>query len=85
MKKTLTIAATVIALAGCNSYNNARGKGDAPVGAVSDSPWNIENAPDGFGNVATKCSSHVKGVRLWIVTHGNTDVQPVITLDESCR
>jgi hypothetical protein len=85
MNKTLTIAA-VIALAGltaCSGYNDERGKGDAPVANYSDNGWQVQNAPDGFGNVATICSAFVDGQRLWQVTGGTTPI--VITRDETCK
>ncbi|MCD0483505.1 hypothetical protein LO771_14115 [Streptacidiphilus sp. ASG 303] len=48
----------VLAMAGCSqSHDDERGKGDAPVlgGRGEDSPAQVLNMPDGFGNLATKC------------------------------
>lgn len=81
--KRLAVGLAVVMLAtGCAS--DMRGTGDAPVKDFADKGWDIQNAPDGYGNIATRCSSYVPHTRLWIVTHGHTDVQPVITTDEQC-
>ncbi|MFE2585746.1 hypothetical protein [Streptomyces sp. NPDC059378] len=48
----------VALLGGCSqSYDDQRGKGDAPVAgrAGEDSPAEVHNFPDGFGNLSTKC------------------------------
>lgn len=82
---TVGLCAAVVAVAGCDSYNNARGVGDAPVGRVADVAWDVENAPDGFGNVITRCSKWAPGWRIFQVTHGKTDVQPVVVRDETCK
>ena len=85
-KTTLaTAAAAILLLAGCGSYNDKRGYGDAPVGKKADLPWDIQQAPDGYGNVATRCSSFVDGWRLWQVTGSQTDPTPVVTRDETCK
>lgn len=43
---TAVMAALAIAsVAGCSGYNNARGKGDAPVGTSDDSPAQILFVP----------------------------------------
>ncbi len=57
MKRFLVtgVALAALALAGCNSYNEQRGKGDAPVGQTDDSPATIINFPNNFANVAHKC------------------------------
>lgn len=85
--KTRTVAATAaalaaLALAGCSSYNDARGKGDAPVGPTDDSPAQIINFPDGFGNVAIKCDGH--GHRLYVATHVKTDPSVTVVEDSTC-
>lgn len=49
-------------LAGCSSYNDARGKGDAPAAPGDDSSAAITNMPDGFPNLAVKC---LKGDAPW--------------------
>ena len=58
MRTRLTIAAAgvfLVGAAGCQSYNERRGKGDAPVGATDDTPAKVVNFPNGFMNVAFKC------------------------------
>ncbi|MGQ4331629.1 hypothetical protein ACN6K4_007107 [Streptomyces hayashii] len=45
-------------LGGCSQkYYDERGKADAPVAgrAGDDTPAEVINMPDGFGNLATKC------------------------------
>ncbi|MET8291632.1 hypothetical protein ABZV80_41675 [Streptomyces sp. NPDC005132] len=45
-------------VAGCSrEYQDKRGKADAPVTgrAGEDTPAEVYNFPDGFGNLATKC------------------------------
>lgn len=75
-------ALTVAAVAGCSGYNDARGKGDAPVGHSDDSPAEILNMPDGFGNVASKCDGH--GHRVFVPTHDKTDPPITVVDDSSC-
>lgn len=72
----------VLSTAGCNSYNDARGRGDAPVASVDDRPAEVVNFPDRFGNVASKCDAH--GHRLFVVTHEKTDPNVVVVDDRSC-
>ncbi|MGW2823201.1 hypothetical protein ACWC24_19770 [Streptomyces sp. NPDC001443] len=48
----------VVLLGGCSrEHYQERGKADAPVAgrAGEDSPAEVYNFPDGFGNLATKC------------------------------
>lgn len=82
------VAAAAVALAaglaGCSQYNEARGVGDAPVGKRNDQPADVTNFPDGFGNVATKCSV-VPGKRIWMATHGGAARTFTVESDESCR
>jgi hypothetical protein len=77
----LTVA---LAVGGCSQYNEARGKGDAPIGAHNDAPADVTNFPDGFGNVATKCST-IPGKRIWMATHGGAARTFTIENDESCH
>ncbi|MBD0838215.1 hypothetical protein ICC28_05805 [Streptomyces sp. TRM68416] len=54
---------------GCSQrYNDERGKGDAPVQGRSgdNTPAEVFNMPDGFGNVATKCVG--AGKRAYVTT-----------------
>lgn len=81
----ITAVVFLVAMTGCGSYNNTRGWGDAPIGHRSDQPWQIEQAPDDYPNVATRCSTFVDGKRIWIKTHNKTDYPPVITDDPNCK
>jgi hypothetical protein len=71
--RRLTAAGTVLVLAlllgGCSQeYYDERGKADAPVAgeAGDDTPAEVYNFPDGFGNLATKCVG--KGRRGYATT-----------------
>ncbi|MGW1727317.1 hypothetical protein ACWCQK_30915 [Streptomyces sp. NPDC002306] len=80
----LVLAAGAV-LAGCSqSYNDERGKGDAPVRgkAGDDTPAEVFNMPDGFGNLATKCVGH--GFRAYVTTNATGPSNVQIVEDESC-
>jgi hypothetical protein len=85
--RTLVIAcvAAGVTLTGCGAFQNQRGLGDAPVQQVEKRTWQVIPAPNDYGNIATICNPVQKGTRIYVVTHGKTDVQPVIMVDESCR
>jgi hypothetical protein len=79
-RATLKISAAVAAIgigalgvAGCSSYDDHRGKGDAPVSGRhgDDSPAAVTNMPNDFPNVALKC---LKGDAPWaaVVTTDRT-------------
>ncbi|WP_329412458.1 hypothetical protein OG802_20355 [Streptomyces sp. NBC_00704] len=73
------------ALAGCSDeYNDERGKGDAPVQgkAGDDTPAEVFNMPDGFGNLATKCVGH--GFRAYVTTNATGPSNVQIVADKSC-
>lgn len=86
MKRLLLPLVLVAALAvgGCgytNSRNEARGRGDAPVGKVDDSAKDIIQFPDRFGNVAHACDGY--GHRVFVTTSDpNKHLQ--IVDDPSC-
>ena len=82
MKKTLLALGMIGLLASCSGYENKRGWGDAPIGQISDRPWDIQNAPDQYGNIATVCLEFAPGWRAFAVT---ADVQPVYVRDETCK
>lgn len=54
-RNLLAVPVAALILLGCDSYNDKRGRGDAPVGKYDDSPAQIINFPDKFHNVAFKC------------------------------
>lgn len=79
MNTRLTIAAVVTAallVAGCDNYNNERGRGDAPVESSDDSPAVIINFPDQFHNIAFKCMG---GNGLYTHTR---EAAPVVIVDD---
>ncbi|MER6472793.1 hypothetical protein [Streptomyces collinus] len=54
----LGAALAVLVVSGCSEkHYDERGKADAPLAgrAGEDSPAEVYNFPDGFGNLATKC------------------------------
>lgn len=65
------------------SYNDNRGWGDAPVSTRDDGGSHIVNSPDQFPNVAMKCDGKF-GYMIFTVTHGTTDVAPVVVPDPRC-
>ncbi|MGW0996783.1 hypothetical protein [Streptomyces sp. NPDC002520] len=72
-------------LAGCSqSYNDERGKGDAPVQGRSgdNTPAEVFNMPDGFGNLATKCVGH--GFRAYVTTNATGPSNVQIVEDKAC-
>jgi hypothetical protein len=77
----LLLAAALVA--GCNQYNNDRGRGDAPVDRenTNDAPAYVINFPDKFHNVAVKCDPH--GFRIF--AHTRDGSPPVILPDETCK
>lgn len=65
-----TVAIGITLMTGCGSYNDERGKGDAPVAGHKgdDSPAYVTNMPDGFGNVAAKCLAGFPGMAVAVTT-----------------
>jgi len=73
------------ALAGCSQeYEDKRGMGDAPVQgrAGDDTPAEVFNMPDGFGNLATKCVGH--GYRAYVTTNATGPSNVQIVQDKTC-
>lgn len=64
MKKIVSIAACAALLFGASacSWDDSRGKGDAPAAKGDDSPGIVTNMPDGFPNTVLKC---LKGDAPW--------------------
>ncbi|HUR49683.1 MAG TPA: hypothetical protein VMY88_09190 [Acidimicrobiales bacterium] len=85
MKRLVVLAlVAAIGIGGCgytNSRNEARGRGDSPVGEVDDSPKAIIQFPDRFGNVAHACDGH--GHRVFVTT-SDPNKQLQIVADPSC-
>jgi hypothetical protein len=81
VKRRLAIAAMALVLVtgGCSAHNDARGRGDAPIGEYDDTPAEVINFPDQFANVAHKCDGH--GHRVYSTTR---EAPPVVISDPSC-
>lgn len=64
------LAALSLSLNACGSYNDHRGKGDAPVyqKAGDDSAAFVTNQPDNFGNVSAKCLYGFPGMAVIVST-----------------
>ncbi|ABW15741.1 hypothetical protein Franean1_6404 [Parafrankia sp. EAN1pec] len=87
---TATCVSLLVLLSGCGD-DDKRGMGDAPVlnRRGDDTPAEVFNFPDHFGNLATKCVGH--GLRGYTTTHfadddgyipsANTKIVP----DPDCR
>jgi predicted small secreted protein len=65
----LSVLAVAVSLTACSGWNDANGRGDAPVGEVNHGTAEIMNYPDTYGNVAHKCDGH--GHRVFTNTHGS--------------
>ncbi|MFI6350173.1 hypothetical protein [Streptomyces sp. NPDC050560] len=78
-------AVALTVLSGCSDYNDKRGKGDAPVSDKQgdNTPAQVYNFPDGFGNLATKCVGH--GNRAYVTTNDNAPSNIEIRPDSSCK
>lgn len=79
-------ALALVALSGCsNEYNDQRGKGDAPVSGRhgENTPAEVYNFPDGFGNVATKCVGH--GYRAYVTTNDTAPANIELVKDDACK
>ncbi|WP_199844579.1 hypothetical protein [Streptomyces sp. DSM 15324] len=89
MRGSVAVAGLVLVvgtlLAGCSQeYEDKRGRGDAPVAgkAGDDTPAEVFNMPDGFGNLATKCVGH--GFRAYVTTNATGPSNVQIVEDKSC-
>ncbi|MFI9809260.1 hypothetical protein ACIHEJ_33770 [Streptomyces sp. NPDC052301] len=86
----------LLLVGGCSrQHYEERGKADAPVAgrAGEDSPAEVYNFPDGFGNLATKCVGEGKrgyATTKFVRAEDEDDVKivpanAVIVDDPSCR
>jgi len=83
----LMAAVLLSGTAACSSYNDARGKGDAPVAGRhgDDTPKYVTNNPDGFGNIVTGCVYGAKGWRYFATTKSDkTPANIVVRADKTC-
>lgn len=76
----IAVPLAILALSGCASDH--QGTKDAPHGPGDNSPAQVYNFPDGYGNLSSKCVGN--GYRGWMSTHNKTDVPPVLRPDKSC-
>ncbi len=84
-RRVIPAIAAIGLVTGCSQqYNDERGKGDAPVQGRSgdNTPAEVFNMPDGFGNLATKCVGH--GFRAYVTTNGGGPSNLEIVPDSSC-
>ncbi|WP_406300566.1 hypothetical protein OG948_40545 (plasmid) [Embleya sp. NBC_00888] len=74
----------VLLLSGCAEEDDKRGTGDAPVANQrgDDTPAQVFNMPDGFGNLATKCVGH--GFRAYVTTNASGPSNVQIVPDGTC-
>ncbi|MFI9510331.1 hypothetical protein [Nocardia sp. NPDC052566] len=82
----VAVVAVAVLAAGCsNDYNDQRGKGDAPVKDErgDNTPAEVFNMPDGFGNIATKCVGH--GFRAYVTTNATGPSNIQVVPDEACK
>lgn len=87
MAYAVVTALFAVTLTGCSSFNDERGKGDAPVSGRKgdDTPKTVTNNPDGFGNVVTGCVAGAKGFRYFATTNtGNNPSNLWVERDPVC-
>lgn len=80
MRRIAVVVAVMAVAAGCSSYNEERGRGDAPVGDRDDSAKDVINFPDQFANVATACDAY--GHRIYVTTRAGGAL--VVIADPTC-
>ncbi len=78
----LICAVLVTLLAGC--ADDSKGMGDAPVKDQrgENSPAEVYNFPDHFGNLATKCVGH--GYRAYVTTNKGAPSNIEVVPDPAC-
>lgn len=79
---TLAGVAVIGSLAGCGSWNDSHGRGDAPANQLSKQTVDVYPMPDEFPNIATLCDGH--GHRMYVPTHNKSDVAITVIIDASC-
>lgn len=67
---------------GCQSFEEERGRGDAPVEAFDDSAKQVINFPDQFSNVAHACDGH--GHRVYVTTQNESGKAMFVVDDPAC-
>jgi hypothetical protein len=76
------ILITLLAACGDDAKETRKGRGDAPVGHIDETPAEVIAFPDTFSNVATKCDGH--GHRLYVTTQNVNGKQLSVITDPSC-
>lgn len=87
-KLLLPAVATVLLLvsSGCaaqDKFNDGRGRGDAPTGAIDNSPKTVVQFPDRFSNITTACIS--PGIRVAMNTRGEANADIELIADSLCK
>lgn len=88
MRKFLTLAVLAGILgfgASCgwnDARNEARGRGDAPVAFIDDSPKEVIQFPDRFSNVSHACDGH--GHRVYVTTKSDSSRAMFVREDPTC-
>lgn len=83
--RRLALAAAALALvasSACSSFNDARGRGDAPVGNRDEQPRDVVFFPDGYSNIAHACDGH--GHRIFVTTQNGNGKFLVVLADPTC-
>lgn len=88
MKRYLIPAVAGLALIGSacsvtDSLNESRGRGDAGVAKVDDSPKEVIQFPDRFSNVSHACDGY--GHRVYVSTKSDGSRQMDVIDDPTCR
>lgn len=87
MKARMVIAAIAASavLGGCSvvdKANESRGRGDAGISSVDDTPKEVIQMPDRFSNVATACDNH--GHRIYVTTKSDQSRFMAVIADAGC-
>jgi hypothetical protein len=85
MKRAVLAFSVIIVLAGCGAKENLderRGRSDAPVANVDDTPKDVIQAPDRFSNVTSMCDGH--GFRIFVTTKSDASRSLFVVEDENC-
>jgi hypothetical protein len=85
MRKLVAVLLCAVALTSCginDRANEARGRGDSPVGKVNDEPKEVIQFPDRFSNVAHACDGH--GHRVFVTTQTDAGRELEVIPDDSC-
>jgi hypothetical protein len=87
MKLRIFVAAGLLMVAGVScsvkdQIDTSRGRGDAPVGNVDNTPKEVIQFPDRFSNVSEACDGH--GNRIFVTTKSDNSRFMAVVKDDSC-